>query len=278
MTKFFVMYIFLNMKIKLDAKRLAEFRKGSNLTQDDLGTAIGQSGRTVRRMESVDNEIKLSCADFYQLSQSLNVWSWELWGELPPLQKIYGVKINDAEHFARVIIHPYTNKIFFKHIPNDETIEQTMLELEKIVYNKLPSNLTNIIRYRNIFRSLKSKLSFAFYPYGLAITSFSDDQMKLNSASWESKITICGYNPINDAPIIHENTTDVGENQIHPDTGERVWWNQTDGVPLEEFNEIILNSRPVYTGKNYMSSDEQEKDIPFAEANVDDDLDINENQ
>lgn len=266
------------MKIKLDAKRLAEFRKGSNLTQDDLGTAIGQSGRTVRRMESVDNEIKLSCADFYQLSQSLNVWSWELWGELPGLQMVYGVKINDAEHFARVIIHPYTNKIFFKHIPNDETIEQTMLELEKIVYNKLPSNLTNIIRYRNIFRSLKSKLSFAFYPYGLAITSFSDDQMKLNSASWESKITLCGYNPINDAPIIHENTTDVGENQIHPDTGERVWWNQTDGVPLEEFNEIILNSRPVYTGKNYMSSDEQEKDIPFAEANVDDDLDINENQ
>lgn len=260
------------MKIKLDSKRLSELRRACNLTQDELGAAIGQSGRTVRRMESVDSEIKLSFKEIHLLASALVKWPYDLWGELPDYQEVYSSKITGADHFARVVLHSTVKKIIFKHIPDDEDIEQAMLELDKIVKNKITYNLENVIKVRNLFRIVTSKnkidkLEFIFYPWGYASPQFSNDQYKIEDVVWKSNITIIGHSPNRPEPKSKiKFTTDEGVIHKHPETDETIYSNMHYGVSHEDFESVILNSRNVVTFNKSLDEDDE---VPFSEDNFD---------
>ena len=214
------------MKITLDAKRLSEFRKSKNLTQDELGKAINQSGRTVRRMESTDNNIKLSFKEFHILNSALGIWPESLWADLPLHQCVYPAKITGADQFARIILFSGTNNISYRHVPDDPEIEVAMLDLEKTVNgrNKI-DNLENIIKVRNLYRVITSphrtdRLSFFFYQWRVADFHYQPEDETL-SAMWLPKINVLGKKPDDTVPNdrIRRTTLDV-DLHFHPETDQ----------------------------------------------------------
>ena len=238
------------MKIKLDAKRLAEFRKSKNLTQDELGKAINQSGRTVRKMESADSNINLSFKEFHILNSALGIWPEALWADLPLYQHVYPAKITGADQFARIVLFSGTNYITYRHVPDDPEIEVAMLDLEKTVKDRNKTdNLENIIKVRNLYRVITSphridRLNFFFYQWRLAHFHF-DPMDNTSAASWVPHVSILGQKPDSDDPkkLLKKTTVDVNIDH-HPETKEVVGYlHYVEPVEEEIYKKTILDGR-----------------------------------
>jgi len=169
----------MSIKLRINPERVSLARRAQGLTQDEAAKRLGVGKRTYQRLESPDNDTKLSFSELSSLAVILKQFPVMLLAELPMHFEFSGIPIASAEHFVRVFDNAY--KFSIEHIPDDPEIENALIEMrdeyesvkelsEKSKARASRRDLDSTIKMRNLYRIATSnnkvdRLKFFWVPF-----------------------------------------------------------------------------------------------------------------
>ena len=156
----------MSKKLRIDPHRITLARQALGLKQEDVAQKLKIGKRTYQRIESTDEEPKLTPDELLEMAIALAQWPVMLLAELPMHFEFTGVSINSAAHFVRVFDMSY--KFSIEHIPDDPEIEMALIELKdehsrqikmrsSWDYVKNSRGLEDTVKIRNLYRAMTSK-------------------------------------------------------------------------------------------------------------------------
>lgn len=201
----------MSIKLRINPERVSLARRAQGLTQDEAAKRLGVGKRTYQRLESPDNDTKLSFSELSSLAVELKQFPAMLLAELPMHFTFSGILVKSAEHFVRVFDNAY--KFSIEHIPDDPEIENALIEmrdehksLRELWANSRQSgyrrDLDGTIKMRNLYRTTTSnnkvdRLKFFWVPFNTCGIDYAQDQFR-----WSFQHEIVAASAYGDEPPV----------------------------------------------------------------------------